>query len=69
MEGVHPAEPHRVPGRHEGLAGHLAPEDPLARLGGLDPAEDVVLDLLEVEEADKEVEGLAHPVMFAGLGT
>jgi putative flippase GtrA len=57
---------HRATGGHQGLAGYLAAEHPLSRLVGLEPAEDVDLDGLEVEQTDQEVEGLAHLVMLAG---
>ena len=44
--------------RDERLGGHLPAEDALAQLVGLGPAEDVDLDLLEVEQIDELVEVL-----------
>ena len=66
VERVHPPELHRAARCHEGLGGHLAAEHLLALLGGLDAPEDVDLDRFEVEQADQEVEGLAHRDMLAG---
>ena len=68
MQRVDPAVLDGAAGGHQGLGGHLAPEDPLALLVGLDAPEDVHLDGLEVEQVDQEVEGLAHPAMLAGPG-
>ena len=60
MQRVDPAVLDGAARRHEGLGRHLAAEDPLALLVGLDPAEDVDLDGLEVEQVDQEVQGVAH---------
>jgi putative flippase GtrA len=52
-------------GGHEGLAGDLAPEHPLALHVGAVAPEDVDLDGLEVEEPDQVVDGrLSHPVIL-----
>jgi len=67
VQRVDPAFVDRAPGRHERLRGDLAPEDALALLVGLDPAEDVDLDGLEVQEVHQEVQGLAHGAMLAVL--
>ena len=57
---------HRAGGRHQRLARHLAPEDPLAVLVGGDAPEDVHLDRFEVEQADEGVDGvLGHPLILA----
>ncbi len=52
---------HGAPRRHECLGGDLSTEDALTLLVGLDPAEDVLLDRLEVEQVDEEIEGVGHP--------
>ena len=61
VQRVHLAVLDGSPCRHQRLARHLATEDALALLVGLDAAEDVDLDWLEVEQVDEEVEGFAHP--------
>lgn len=68
MQRVHGAGIDGAGGGHEGLTGHLAPEDPLAVLVGLHTAEDVHLDGLDVEQFEHVVErillhrpGLARP--------
>ncbi len=48
-------------GGDERLPRDLAAEDPLQRLLRPPPAEDVDLDLLEVEQRDEGVEGRDHP--------
>jgi hypothetical protein len=50
----------RPGGGDERLAGDLAAEHALAVLVGLAPAEDVLLDLLEVEQVDELVERRSH---------
>ena len=66
MQRVHPSVLDGAPGRHERLPGHLAAEDALALLVGLDAPEDVDLNGLEVEQVDEELQGRAHAPMFAG---
>jgi beta-glucosidase len=61
-----PAVLHGAAGRHERLCGHLAAEDALALLVGLDAPEDVHLNGLEVQQIDEELQGRAHAPMFAG---
>ena len=65
VQRVHLAVFDGAPGGHERLAGHLAAEDALAVLVGLDATEDVDLDRLEVQQVDEEVQGRAHAPMFA----
>ncbi len=60
VQGVDAAMVDRAPGGHEGLPGHLAAEDALALLVGLDTPEDVDLDRLEVEQVDEKLQRLAH---------
>ena len=55
-----------APGRHERLRGDLAAEDALALLVRLHTPEDVDLNGLEVKQIDEELQGRAHPPMFAG---
>ncbi len=62
MQRVHEAALDRPSGRDQGLARHLAAEDPLAVLLRAAPAEDVHLELLEVEELDQVVERCVHAV-------
>ena len=57
MQRVHPAVLDRAPRRHERLPGHLAAEDPLALLVGLDAPEDVDLNGFEVKQVDEELQG------------
>ena len=66
VQGVHRPGGHRARRGHEGLAGDLAAEDPLAVLVGGDTAEDVHLDGLEVEDGDQLVERSAHRESLAG---
>ncbi len=54
-----------APGSHERLAGHLAAEDALAVLVGLDATEDIDLNGLEVQQVDEKVQVRAHAPMFA----
>ena len=63
---MHLAVLHRAPGRHQRLSGHLAPEDALALLVGLDTPEDVDLNGFKVKQVDEEIQGRAHSPMFAG---
>ena len=56
----------RAPGRHERLPRHLAAEHALTLLVGLDAPEDVDLNGFEVKQIDEELQGRAHPPMFAG---
>ena len=51
---------------HECLCGNLAAKDALALLVGLDAPEDVDLNGFEVKQVDEELQGRAHPPMFAG---
>ena len=60
VQRVHPAVLDGATRGDERLGGDLAAEDPLALLVGLGAAEDVDLDLLEVEEADELVEVVGH---------
>ncbi len=60
-----------APGGDQGLAGHLAAEDPLQGLLRAAAAEDVDLDLLQVEQVDEPLGGvgrhvLPSPVLTAG---
>lgn len=50
------------------MSGDLAAEHALTLLARLEASEDVHLNRLEVEQAHKEVEGLAHEAMLAGAG-
>ena len=63
---MHPSVFDRAPGGHERLPGHLTAEDALALLVGLRAPEDVDLNGLEVKQVDEELQGRAHPPMFAG---
>ena len=63
---MHPSVLDRAPRRHECLCGDLAAEDALALLVGLDAPEDIDLNGLEVKQIDEELQGRAHPPMFAG---
>ena len=63
---MHPSVLHRAPGGHQRLSRHLAAEDTLALLVGLDAPEDVDLNGFEVKQVDEEFQGRAHPPMFAG---
>ncbi len=65
VQRVHLAVFDGAPGGHERLAGHLAAEDALAVLVGLDATEDIDLDRLEVQQVDEEVQVRAHAPMFA----
>src|SRR5580704_1623376 len=62
VQRVHrPVGWHCAARRHQRLAGHLAAKDALPLLAGRAPAaEDVQLDLLEVEQADDLIECLGH---------
>ena len=60
VQRVHEAVLDGAPGRHEGLPGHLAAVDTLSFLVGLDAAEDVDLNRLEVEQVDEELQRGAH---------
>ena len=51
-------------GGDERLAGDLPAEHPLSVLVGLDPAEDVDLDRLEVEQFDQVLQGVRHRLML-----
>ena len=56
-----PVRRDRAPGRDQRLPGHLAAEDPLPALARrAAAAEDVDLDLLQVEEGNDAVQCLAH---------
>ena len=66
VQRVHPSVLDRAAGGHERLPGHLAAEHALALLVGLDTPEDVDLNGLEVQQVDEELQGRAHPPMFAG---
>ena len=66
VQRMHPAVLDRAPGGHERLARHLAAEDALALLVGLDAPEDVDLNGFEVKQVDEELQGRAHAHMFAG---
>ena len=52
---------HRAAGGHQRLARHLATEDTLALLVGLNAAEDVHLDRFEVKQIDEELKGHRSP--------
>ena len=55
--------------RDQRLPGHLTAEDSLAILVGIDAAEDVDLDRLQVQQIDEGVdEGLLHDVSLPALG-
>ena len=66
VQRMHPSVLHRAPGGHQRLPGHLAAEDALALLVGLDAPEDVDLNGFEVKQVDEELQGRAHAPMFAG---
>ena len=56
-------------GGDERLPRHLTPEDALPVLVGVDPAEDVDLDRLEVEQVDEGVDGgLVHGPSLPAVG-
>ena len=63
MQGVHgPLRIHGAPGRHQGLPGDLAAEDPCRAVRRADTAKQVQLELLEVEQPDELVErARPHP--------
>ena len=56
----HPGDRSRPGGRRQGLGEHLAAEHPLQRAVRLAGAEQVALDLLQVEEVDQLVDGRHH---------
>ena len=68
MQRVDGAVLDRASGSNERLSGHLTTEDTLALLVGALATEDVLLDLLEVEQADEVVDrSLWHqPIVEAG---
>ncbi len=51
--------------RHERLPRHLPPEHALTLLVGLGAPEDVDLNGFEIKQIDEELQGRAHPPMFA----
>ena len=67
VQGVHrPVRRHRTPGRDQRLARHLPAEHPLHPHIRADAAEDVFLDLLQVEELEEPVQRLTHDGPLAG---
>ncbi len=62
---MHPAVLDGATGGDQGLGGDLATEDALSLLVGLGAAEDVHLDLLEVEQADQLVEVVGHRTIIS----
>ena len=60
VQRMHPPVLDGAARRHERLCGHLAAEDALAFLVGLDAPEDVHLNGLEVKQVDEELQGRAH---------
>src|SRR5271166_459494 len=59
---------HCAAGGHQGLSGHLPAEHALPALPRRTAAaEDILLDLLEVEQADDFVEWLGHSALRAAL--
>ena len=62
-----PVVGHRPPGGDQRLPGDLAAVHPLHRLVGRPAAEDVDLDLLQVEQVEELVQRVAHePAAAAG---
>jgi hypothetical protein len=57
---VHSTLVDRPTGGHECLGRDLASEDPLAFFVGLGSTKDVDLNVFEVEEVDKKIEGFGH---------
>ena len=66
VQRMHPSVLDRLPGRHERLPRHLPAEHALTLFVGLDTPEDVDLNGFEIKQIDEEVQGRAHPPMFAG---
>ena len=66
MQRVHGAPVDGAPGGNEGLASHLAAEDPLAVLVGAHAPEDVDFDGLQVEQVDERLQRLAHGLSASG---
>ena len=64
MQRVNVAAVHRAARGDQRLPGHLAAEDPLAVLLRAAAAEDVHLELLQVEERDQPVERGGHGQLF-----
>ena len=60
MQRVHDAALDRAPRGHQRLAGHLSAEHPLAILLRAAAAEDVHLELLEVEDLDQLADRVRH---------
>ncbi len=61
MQGVHrPVRRHGPPGGDQRLPGHLPAEHPLPLLIRAAAAEDVQLDLLQVEQFDQPVQRFTH---------
>jgi hypothetical protein len=60
VQRVHQPVLDGAPRRDQRLPGDLPAEDALAFLGGAGPTEDVLLDLLQVEDAQQLVERLGH---------
>ena len=60
MQRVHVALVDGAAGRDERLAGDLPAEHPLAVLVGAQPAEEVHLELLELQQIDQVVQRRAH---------
>jgi hypothetical protein len=61
MQRVHwPVGGNGTAGGDQRLPCHLAPEDPLPPVVGAAAAEDIGLDLLQVEQVDQAIECLAH---------
>ena len=61
VQRVHvPVGRHRTAGRDQRLAGDLAAEDPLHRLVRAEAAEDVHLELLEIEDREQRAQFFSH---------
>ncbi len=56
MQRVDPSLGDGTAGRHQRLSGDLATEDPLPRFVGTPAAEDVDLDLFQVEQRDEGIQ-------------
>jgi hypothetical protein len=57
---VHAPLVDRAASGHEGLGGYLTAEDSLTFFVGLGSTKDVDLNVFEVEEVDKKIEGFGH---------